>query len=66
MVGVEPKTTCTGITLIGKQVGWRVVFPNEKHELSAGCTEDRRASKARKSVDTMHNFVKMFDILLYF
>jgi len=22
---------------------WRTVFPNEKRELSAGCTEDRRA-----------------------
>jgi len=26
-------------------VGWRAVFPNEKRELSAGCTEDRRAGR---------------------
>jgi len=23
-------------------MGWRTMFPNEKHELSVGCTEDRR------------------------
>jgi len=27
------------------RVGWRAVFPNEKRELSAGCTEDRRAGR---------------------
>jgi len=34
------------ITLIGGppgREGWRAVFPNEKCELSAGCTEDRSA-----------------------
>jgi len=33
------------ITLIGGPAGWRAVFPNEKHEFSAGCTEDRRAGR---------------------
>jgi len=29
----------------GGQVVWRDVFPNEKCEFSAGCTEDRRAGQ---------------------
>jgi len=36
------------ITLTGRPVGragWRAVFPNEKCELSAGCTEDRKAGQ---------------------
>ena len=36
------------ITLIGGpavRAGWRAVFPNEKCELSAGCTDDRRAGR---------------------
>jgi len=26
-------------------MGWRTMFPNEKHELSVGCTEDRRVGR---------------------
>jgi len=39
------------ITLIGGpagRAGWRAVFPNEKHELSAGCTK-RRTGGLRKT-----------------
>jgi len=27
------------------QAGWGTVFPNEKRELSVGCTKDRRAGR---------------------
>ena len=39
---------CLWITLIGGsagRAGCRAVFPNEKREFSAGCTEDRRADR---------------------
>jgi len=39
-----------GITLIGGPAGWRAVFPNEKRELSAGCTEGRAGGLHKKAV----------------
>jgi len=32
------------LTLIGGPAGWRAVFPNEKREFLAGCTEDERGA----------------------
>ena len=32
------------------RAGWRAVFPNEKRELSAGCTEGRAGGLHKKAV----------------
>jgi len=38
----------------GDNTNWRAVFSNEKHEFSAGCTEDKRAGRRAAQKGRLH------------